>query len=279
MPDERFVQTPVGRLAVRVVDTGPGMPTAVLWQSLFVDGRSWSRIEEELEGDRRLVLITGPGHGRSGDPGRRYTNEECAEAAAHVVDALGIREPVDWVGNAWGGHVGILFAARWPERCRTLVTVGTPVHAYSPGSRAKVGALLLAYRLLGPAPFLRDGVVDALLSARTRAEDHEAVELVRDCFTNTDRALLGNAVVSISLRRRDLTPVLSQVQAPTLFITGAEHPDWTADQARRASELLPHGKTAILEDSAYLGPLEAPEECARLVREFWAAHGARSVTS
>ena len=29
------------------------------------------------------------------------------------------REPVDWVGNAWGGHVGIVFAATWPDRCRT----------------------------------------------------------------------------------------------------------------------------------------------------------------
>jgi hypothetical protein len=47
------------------------------------------------------MLITGPGHEASANPGRRYTMEECAAAAATVLDVLGINEPVDWVGNAW----------------------------------------------------------------------------------------------------------------------------------------------------------------------------------
>ncbi len=46
------------------------------------------------------MLITGPGHGACDDPGRRYTMEECAAAAATALDVLGINEPVDWVGNA-----------------------------------------------------------------------------------------------------------------------------------------------------------------------------------
>jgi pimeloyl-ACP methyl ester carboxylesterase len=205
--------------------------------------------------------------------------EDCATAAVAVLDALGVAEPVDWLGNAWGGHVGIAFAARWPERCRTLVTVGTPVHAYSPKSRAKVWSLLVAYRFLGPAAFLRDGVVDTLLSPRTLAQDPGAVHLTRECFSNADRAMLSNAIVSISLRRRDLTPLLSQVQAPTLFITGADHPDWTPDQARKASQMLPQGAVSVLNGAAYLGPLETPGEFARLVRDFWATHGARSVAT
>jgi pimeloyl-ACP methyl ester carboxylesterase len=45
---------------------------------------------------------------------------------------IALDEAVDWVGNAWGGHVGILFAAVNPNRCRSLVTIGTPVHALPP---------------------------------------------------------------------------------------------------------------------------------------------------
>jgi pimeloyl-ACP methyl ester carboxylesterase len=52
--------------------------------------------------------------------------EECAAAAATVLDVLGISGPVDWVGNAWAGHVGVIFAPTSPARCRTLVT-GHPV--------------------------------------------------------------------------------------------------------------------------------------------------------
>jgi len=111
MNERQIVETRLGALAVRVHGEGP---VAVLWHSLFVDDSTWSRVEDDLARARRLVIITGPGHGVSPDPGRRYNMDECAEAAADVLAALGIDDPVDWVGNAWGGHVGVVFAARWP---------------------------------------------------------------------------------------------------------------------------------------------------------------------
>jgi pimeloyl-ACP methyl ester carboxylesterase len=272
---EHRIATPVGELDVRVVESRGGLPTALLWHSLFVDSRTWHRVEDELAGVRRLVIVTGPGHGTSGDLGARYTMEDCASAGLAVLDMLAPHDPVDWVGNAWGGHVGIIVAARHPDRCRTLVTVGTDVHSYRLRGRLKTWALLALYRVLGPSRFLRDGVVDALLSPRTRAEDEAAVELVRDCFVSADRRGLANAIVSISLRRRDLTPLLPAVRAPTLFVTGDAHPDWTERPARAAAGLLPQGSVAVLDASAYLGPLERPREVSRLVRDFWKVHAPR----
>ena len=66
MDERRQIPTKVGSLAVRVRGEGPA---AVLWHSLFVDERSWQRVEEGLAHDRRLVIITGPGHGASSTPG------------------------------------------------------------------------------------------------------------------------------------------------------------------------------------------------------------------
>lgn len=263
-----MIPTGVGDLEVRVVgDVGP--PTALLWHSLFVDSETWVRVERSLAEGRRLVLVTGPGHGASSDPEHRYTIDDCAEAVRSILDHLGIEEPVDLVGNAWGGHVGIVFAARYPGRCRSLVTVGTPVHGYSTSGRIQTSLLLLMYRIFGPRRFLVNAVVEALLSERTRADDPEAVAITRDGFTRAGG--LVNAVISISLRRPDLTSMLPDVKAPSLFVTGSDHPDWTPDQARAASRLLPEGSVAVLEDSAYLGPLERPDEFAGLVREFWAS--------
>lgn len=263
------VETGVGSLAVHV--RGEGRP-ALLWHSLFADERTWARVEADLATDHRLVVVTGPGHGSSSDPGHRYTLADCADAAGTVLDRLGVTEPVDWLGNAWGGHVGILFAATRPERCRTLVALGTPVQAYTRRERIETLSLLLLYRLAGPTAFLRDQVLQALLSPRTRAGDPAAVALARDCFTAADRAGLANAVVSISLRRPDLTPFLPRVQAPTLLVTGSDHHGWTPEQATAAASLLPDGSVAVLPDTAYLTPLEAPEETVRLVRDFWAVH-------
>ena len=272
------VQSRVGRLKVTVVDEGVHQSTALLWHSLFVDERTWERVVPDLAQDRRLVLVTGPGHGTSGDPGHRYSMEDCAEAALEVLDRVGPQGPVDWVGNAWGGHVGTVFAAAHPGRVRTLVAAGTPVHPYPIRDRLRTQALLVLYRTLGPTRYLADAVVDALLSDRTRTEDPAAVDLVRDCFIGADRRGLANAIVSISLRRSDLAPLLPSVLAPTLLVTGDAHPDWSPAQMRAAAALIPQGSSHVVAGSAYLTPLEAPAELSRCIREFWSSHAAPEPT-
>lgn len=268
---EQFIPTRVGNLKVTLIGERDDRPTAVLWHSLFVDERSWERVVPALARERRLILVTGPGHGTSRDPGHRFSMADCADAALQVLQSLAVEDPVDWVGNAWGGHVGILMAARHPDRVRTLVAAGAPVHGYSLADRLQTGLLLVVYRLLGPIGYLTDAVAEALLSEHTRTSDPAAVALVRDSFACAHRAGLANAVVSISLRREDLRPVLPALLTPTLFITGSAHPDWTPDQMQAAAALLPHGSTRALDGPAYLVPLEAPDEFTRCVHEFWAA--------
>ena len=272
MEERHTVETQVGPLAVRVRGQGS---TAVLWHSLFVDDRSWGRVEKELATQRRLVIITGPGHGASGDPGRRYTLDDCAEASGTVLDTVGPKEPVDWLGNAWGGHVGLVFAAMWPERCRTLVTLGTPVQSLSLVERARTISLLVAYRLLGPAAFIRTGVVDVMLSARTRAQDPAAVALVEDSLIHADPGALRNAIVSISLWRPDLTQRLAEISVPSLFVTGSDHKGWTPQQAVAASKVLPRGSAAVVADASYLVPFEDPAATIQLVRQFWADYSSK----
>jgi pimeloyl-ACP methyl ester carboxylesterase len=267
MSETKFVDSAVGRL--KVTTAGTGAP-AVLWHSLFADERSWERVAAELARDRLLVLITGPGHGESGDPGRRYTLSQCAVAAAQVVDALGVAEPVDWVGNAWGGHVGLRFATAYPSRTRSLVTLGTPVQALATAERVRTRFLLLVHRLLGPTGFLVGAVVETLLSARTRASDPEAVALIRRSFVEADPRRLRNAVVSISLHREALAALLPGIHVPTLMVTGEDHSGWTPAQSAAAITALPDGRAAVVADAAYLVPLEQPDAVVGLIRDFWA---------
>ena len=266
--ERRRVPTQVGELVVRVRGEGP---PAVLWHSLFVDERSWQRVEDDLARDRRLVIITGPGHGASSDPGHRYTLDDCAAAAGEVLAALDVPGPVDWVGNAWGGHVGIVFAATWPDRCRTLATFGTPVQAYGRSERISFQVLLAVYRVVGMVDSLSNGICDALLSPRTRSNDLEAVALVRECLRTLERRALANAMQSISLGRPDLTTRLASIRCPTVFATGSDHSEWTPDLAEAKRRLLAAGSVAVIPDSAYLIPLEAPMETVRVVRDLWGA--------
>ncbi len=109
------VRTAIGDLQVETVGTGP---PALLLHSLFVDSHQWQRVRRSLAAHRTLVLVDCPGHGRSGPPGALHARR-LRRAAADVIAVLGL-DAVDWVGNAWGGHVGLVFAARHPQLCRSL---------------------------------------------------------------------------------------------------------------------------------------------------------------
>ena len=196
------VQTRLGSLAVRVRGEGP---TAVLWHSLFVDERSWRRVEEALGRDRRLVIITGPGHGASPDPGRRYSLDDCAAAAGRHPRGTRDRRAGglgrQCLGRARGGGLRVGVA-------RSMQDAGHPRDA-DPGLRSvrtdrRSGRCWPSIASSAWSGFLSSGIRDALLSPRTRANDPEAVALVLDSLRSMRRRALGNAMESISLRRPDL---------------------------------------------------------------------------
>jgi len=121
--------------------------------------------------------------------------------------------------------------------------------------------------------------VEVILSARTRTEDPTAVALVDDSLVHANPTGLRNAIVSISLRRPDLTQRIAGLPVPSLFVTGSDHKGWTPQQASAASLLLPGGSAAVVADAAYLIPLENPVATIQLVRRFWIDHFSTAPTT
>ncbi|HEX7993036.1 MAG TPA: alpha/beta fold hydrolase [Streptosporangiaceae bacterium] len=262
------VPTRLGPL--RVEAAGSGAP-AVLWHSLFVDSTTWVRVRPPLASVRRLLLIDAPGHGHNPPVARRFTLDDCAGAAADVLDHFRIGGPVDWVGNAMGGHVGIPFAAAYPGRCRSLATIGSPIHALTPPERRKIAVFTGLYRLTGPLPPLVSLLIDALLGPHARTGDPQAAALAAAAFRRATRRGMSRAIGSVSLHRPDLTPLLGKISTPTLICAAADDPSWTPADAARAAGRLPNGASVILPGAGHIAPLfEAEPALAELLTAFWA---------
>jgi pimeloyl-ACP methyl ester carboxylesterase len=160
----------------------------VLWHSLFFDSRSWSQLRGLLRDDRRLFLIDGPGHRKSGSPSTEFDLDDCAEAATEVLEAVDVQKPVDWLGNAWGGQVGLTLAANSPEWCRSVATIASPVQTLGRRERMTITPMLWAYRCLGAVPALANQVAVALLGkAFMRSHPSDTADVVRT-FRDADRA-------------------------------------------------------------------------------------------
>jgi pimeloyl-ACP methyl ester carboxylesterase len=260
----RSIETRLGMLRVREAGSGP---PAVLWHSLFVDSTSWSQVVAGLAAHRRLLLIDGPSHGDSECWVEPFTLDDCVGAAGDVLDRLGVREPVDWVGNAWGGDVGIAFAGSQADRCRTLVTIGTPVRQLNAAERHPIEVMLPLYRLAGPVRPIISALADALLGP---GADPDAVTMLARAFRRATRSGMRNAVRCAALERPGLDESLDAVRAPTLMVAAATDRLWSAAEARAAAQSRSGVGFASLPGAGPVAPLfRAAPAVVALVANFW----------
>jgi pimeloyl-ACP methyl ester carboxylesterase len=266
------VDTELGRLHVGSRQgSDRGTAPVVLWHSMFVDSRSWDRLTPLLV-DRDLFLVDAPSCGQS-EPLRHAADiAACARAAASVAEEVlrrtGARQ-VDWVGTAWGGHVGMELAATRPDLVRSLVAVSAPTFPVPRALRAKVRLLLPLYRLIGPRGPVRSAIVETLFTDRTRRDDPDTVALLDDSLSKSGRAMVP-AVRTAILNRTDLLPAARQITCPTLLVATDDRGEWTGEQALEAADAMRDSRVVTIPAARVIPALEQPRATADAIMAFWA---------
>ncbi len=262
------VATRLGALHVRIV--GDGL-AAVLWPSMFVDSHTWDRVLPLLPAERRYILVDGPGLGLSDPLTRNSDIDGAAGAALDLLGALDVEGPVDWVGNAFGGHVGYKLAAM-PAVLRSLVAISAPPEPIPGNLRRQIGLLKPVLRLAGPIGPVRSAIVSGMLTDRAAADPQIRATVV-DSIRRPARASMNRAVQSFILDRVDVTAELADIAVPCLYIASDDRGDWAPEDAENAARLTPDATAVTVTGARTLIPLEQPTEVARLVTEFWARLG------
>jgi pimeloyl-ACP methyl ester carboxylesterase len=261
------VATRLGSLSVRRVGDGP---VTVLWSSMFVDGHTWDRVLPMLIAgapERHYVLVDPPGLGTSEALARRTSIAEAADAARDVLDALGVSDPVDWVGNAFGGHVGYQLATD-PSVVRSLVAISAPTDPIAPGLRRKIALLHPLLRIAGPIGPVRGAIVSAMLTDASAATP-EILAVVIDSLNRPTRESMSLALRSFILDRTDVTGRLPDIRIPALFVASDDRGDWSPDDARRSADLAPGARALTIAGARTLVPLEQPSAVAEAMLSFW----------
>jgi len=268
-PSPNFVSTDLGRLHVRRTGTGPPV---VLVHSLFVDSRSWGPLVDLLAGDRTVYTIDAPSHGKSEAVHRDFTFEELVAAAEQALDRLGLAEPVDWVGNALGGHIGIHLAAAEHPRLRTLTTIGTPVRAFTLGEKLTKGwPLVEMYRFAGPNSFIMKQLSDSLLGAEAVAAQPDQAATVMASFAEADRSGMLHAMRSTMLHRRGVEDLLPRIAVPTLVMSVRDDVmGWRPDEARQTCGVIPDRRVEEVAGTGHVSPLLIDRDrIVQLLTDLW----------
>lgn len=265
-----FVSTRLGVMAVR--KRGNSKPPAVLWHGMFTDSDSWVRVEDRLAHHRTLYIVDGPGFGRS-DPLRDVTTmQECAGAAEDLLAELQL-PAVDWVGTAWGGHVGLELAMRRSARVRSVIALSAPVQRSS--SLIALQFIATLVRWFGPQrPIL---ATLRRLQFSPTAPAHTSLERFVDLPTRrAPRASLANAIQSFVIDRRDITEELIRIQIPTLLVASDQRKDWTEKMASAAAQRCTAARFAVVNGARTQLQLEQPAATSDVVIGEWARQSAHS---
>lgn len=255
--------TRLGRLHARISGDGP---TVVAWPSMFVDGHTYDRMLPSLATQRRVVVVDGPGLGLS-DPLRRpSTIAEAADAALDLLDALGAG-PVDWLGNAFGGHVGMKLAQR-EGALRSLVAVSAPTEPIDAALRRKIGLLMPVVRAIGAHGPIPGAVRQAMLTEASAA-DPAVRAIVDDALARPSKRSLALAIRSFIVDRVDVTAELERFRVPSLFVASDDRGDWSPDAARAAAAAAPDARAVTVAGARTLIPLEQPGALLEIVEGFW----------
>ena len=227
----------------------------------------WNRWVPAIAETHRVYRPDLLGCGLSDRPpkGYRYMPETIGAQILAVLDTLSLSR-VHWVGESSGGIIGLLLAAARPDRIASLVLCNTPtripdqikrtyaldratasdaMRAYGVGEWCRQ---TLGYRL--DMQHAGKDLCDWVVREMDRTPPDVAAAM-HDCFEGVDTV-----------------PLLPQITAPVLLLSGDKSPIASAQQ-KTFSETLPNGRVELIAGYGHGVNLLQPERCARSAVEFW----------
>jgi pimeloyl-ACP methyl ester carboxylesterase len=250
------------------------------WPSLYCDARTLDPLVEDLARDHRVLVVDGPGHGRSGISPAPFSSQDAAHAAVEVLDAMGAARAT-WIGAAWGGHVGITVARTHARRLAGLIVMNAPLQ---PWRGHRLALMRLTHALLwmfGPRSFIAPIIADTMIGRSAGPDRKSLVATVTAALRRCDKQGLLRTARSAMFDREDPLPHLPDVRVPTVFFTGAEDTLYPVTDARRHAAAFPQCRLVVLEHSSHQSALEVPEKVLSIIREAlseWSRTGHNTVT-
>ncbi len=214
----------------------------------------WMDVLPALEECFTVYAVDRRGYRESGD-GPVYAIEREFEDIATLVDAIG--EPVDLLGHSFGALCA-LGAALLTSNLRKLVlyepAIAIPgATLYPPGTIDRLQALLDAGD--------REEVLTYLFRDIARMPPHELDQL-RSAPTWSARIAAAHLVVRESRAEEQYVfdpHRFSDLQIPTLLLTGGDSPQFLKDITEALHAALPNSRIAVLPEQQHIAMITAPD--------------------
>jgi pimeloyl-ACP methyl ester carboxylesterase len=251
---------------------------ALFVHGVFLNGHLWRHVVDHLADRRRCIAVDLMAHGATKiDANQDVSFTAQAQMLEAFCESLGL-DQIDLIGNDSGGGIAQIFAARHPNRIRSLTLTNCDVHdnwppkAFEETRNAVAQGRLseLVKALLGNIEFARSRLAIAYQHPERIAE--ETIYTYFEPFTdpgavkNLERWFAAtNCKHTVAIES-----LLRKLEAPTLIVWATDDVFFPLQWAYWLRSAIPGARKVVeLKDAKLFFPEERPEELANAIRDHW----------
>jgi pimeloyl-ACP methyl ester carboxylesterase len=272
---------------VAYVDQGDrSAPAALFVHGVLVNADLWRNVIWDVADVRRCVAPDLTAHGGTPIPEQGATGDDLtlhghAARLDELCGYLGV-DQVDVVGNDTGGAVAQVFAARYPERIRSLTLTNCDCQDNFPPELFAPFVTMAEAGELGPVVAAMAGDYALARSEAGYGQGYATAAQLSDellkSYTGSFAADGGKGLERflVAPKAEELVavaPLLAELQVPVQIAWGTADIFFPPECAERMRELLPATeRVALVPDAMLFWPDERAADLVPLLRDFWAAH-------
>jgi pimeloyl-ACP methyl ester carboxylesterase len=272
---------------VAYVDQGDqSAPTALFVHGVLVNADLWRNVIWDVADVRRCVAPDLTAHGGTPIPEQGATGDDLtlhghAARLDELCGYLGL-DQVDLVANDTGGAVAQVFAARCPERIRSLTLTNCDCQDNFPPELFAPFVTMAEAGELGPVVAAMAGDYALARSEAGYGQGYATAAQLSDelltSYTGSFAADGGKGLERclVAPKAEELVavaPLLAELQVPVQIAWGSADIFFPPECAERMRELLPATeRVTLVPDGMLFWPDERAADLVPLLRDFWAAH-------
>ncbi len=246
-------------------DRGEGIPV------LFIHGyplnrRMWQPQLEGLSEFARILTLDLRGHGESQSTGGEYSMELLADDCAAFLDALLMTQKIILCGLSMGGYVAFAFLRKYASRLSGLILTATRAAPDSESAKANRTKAIEQVQNEGTVNII-EGMLPRLLSPKSISDNPALVDNIHRIMLSVSPQGYKGDLQGMK-NRPDSTPLLPQIDIPTLLVFGADDQIIPIDEARSMHAMIPGSRLEIVAHAGHLPNLEQPQIFNDILRSF-----------
>lgn len=255
----------VGEIPMHYVEQGTGTPL-LLVHGFPLDHSMWEHQIAAFSQTHRVIAPDLRGFGGTPAVPETVMLEQYADDLAHLLDALGMGEPVVFCGLSMGGYIAWQFWNKYASRLARLILCDT--RSAADNGETAMGRLRTAEQVEQQG---LDGLIETmkkkLFAPQTATEQPEVIARTEQMMRGASREGVAAALRGMAVRA-DMTSRLSEIRVPTLLLGGALDAITPPQEMQEVAAAIPGARWVEIPNAGHMAPLEQPAAVNRAIAEF-----------